>query len=369
MGRLALVHDYLLVLRGAERTFAAMTDLWPDAPIFTLLYDEEGTAGRFAHRTVTTSPLQRLGARQRSFRGLLPLFPAAVRALPLEGYDCIVTSSSAFAHGVRKSPNALHICYCHSPLRYAWDEEARARLDVPAPLRPVLGFILRRHRAFDLRAAADVDQFVANSRLTQARIKRFWGREAVVVHPPVDIDRFRLGQPAEYILCVGELVKHKRVDVAIEAAAAAGRQIKVVGAGPELERLRARYGQQAEFLGRVRDDELVDLYARAAALVVPNVEEFGIAAVEAQAAGRPVVAINDGGARETVIPDRTGVLVPPDDPSALERALRGDLTRFDSRDIRAHAQLFSRQAFQVRMREIVDAVCGSRRDRVGGVTA
>jgi glycosyltransferase involved in cell wall biosynthesis len=180
----------------------------------------------------------------------------------------------------------------------------------------------------------------------------------VIVHPPVDVDRFHLAEPGDHVLFVGELVRHKRPELAIEAAAAAGRPIKVVGAGPELERLRARYGNGAEFVGRVGDDRLAALYAGAAALVVPNVEEFGIASVEAQAAGRPVIAVDAGGARETVVPGRTGLLVPNGDADSLARALREDLTRFDPADIRAHAQRFARPVFQARLREIVEATCG-----------
>jgi glycosyltransferase involved in cell wall biosynthesis len=355
--RLALVHDYLLVLRGAERTFAAMCDLWPEAPILTLLYDEQGTARRFATHQVTTSRLQRLGARQADFRRLLPLLSAATRRLPLGDFDCIVSSSSAFAHGIRKRPGAKHVCYCHSPFRYAWHERSRALLEVPPPLRPPLALLLRRHRAFDRRAALQVDQFVANSQMTRARIARFWGRDSVVVHPPVDVERFHVSEAGDYVLFVGELVRHKRAELAIEAATAAGRPIKLVGTGPELERLRTVYGERAEFLGRVGDEELPDLYAGAAALVVPNVEEFGIAALEAQASGRPVIAIDAGGVRETVLHGRTGLLVAPEDPSGLARALREDMSRFDSQAIWSHAQGFSRQAFQARIRDVVAATC------------
>jgi glycosyltransferase involved in cell wall biosynthesis len=357
MPRLVLVHDYLLVLRGAERTFAAMADTWADAPIVTLLYDEPGTQGRFAGRSVTTSPLQRLGVRQGSFRALLPVLPTATRRLELSGFDCAVSSSSAFAHGVRPPPGARHVCYCHSPFRYAWHEQERALAEVPGPLRPLLALALRRHRGFDRAAARSVDRYVANGEITRARIRRFWGRDADIVHPPVDVDRFRIGDPGEHVLFVGELVRHKRPDVAIEAAAAAGRRIKVVGDGPELGRLRERYAREADFLGRVDDNRLAALYAGAAALVVPNVEEFGIASVEAQAAGRPVVAVDGGGARETVVPGRTGRLVPDGDPAALTRALREDLTRFDPHDIQAHAQRFSRPRFQARLREIVAETC------------
>jgi glycosyltransferase involved in cell wall biosynthesis len=352
--RLALIHDYLLVMRGAERTFAAMTEIWPAAPIFTLLYDEGGTQGRFADRAIEASALQPLGIRQGQFRLFLPLFPGAVRRLKLNGFDCLVSSSSSFAHGIRKPAGAKHVCYCHSPLRYAWHEQASAYAEAPPPLHPLLGLILRRQRGFDRRAADEVDQYVANSQITRERIRRFWGRDAAVVHPPVELERFKLGEPSDYVLFVGSMLRHKRPDVAIEAAAAAGRRIKVVGDGPQLGRLQHRYGHEAEFLGRVDDDELARLYAAAAALVVPNIEEFGIAAVEAQAAGRPVVAIDGGGARETVVPGKTGLLVRDGDGRALARALREDFTRFDPHEIRAHAQRFSRRAFQVRLREIVD---------------
>jgi glycosyltransferase involved in cell wall biosynthesis len=352
MSQLVLVHDYLLVLRGAERTFATIADSWPRARIATLLYDEDGTEGRFAGHDITTSALQRLGLRQANYRAALPLFQGAVRRLDLGRAATIVSSSSAFAHGVRKPPGGRHVCYCHSPFRYAWHAREFALAEVPAPARPVLDLLLRRHRNFDRAAAREVDLYVANGRLTQERIRRFWGRDSVIVHPPVDVDRFAVREPADYVLYVGELVRHKRPEVAIEAAAAAGRPIKVVGAGPELDRLRARYGQ-AEFLGRVGDDKLPRLYAEAAALVVPGVEEFGIAAVEAQASGRPVVGVDAGGLQETVVQGRTGLLFAGDDSEGLVRALRGDLTRFDSEDIRVHAQRFSPQAFQARLREVV----------------
>jgi glycosyltransferase involved in cell wall biosynthesis len=358
MPGLLLAHDYLLVQRGAERTFATIADIWPDAPIATLLYDEEGTNRRFAGRTIRTSPLQRLGLRQGTFRGGLPLYSTAIRHLDTAGATAVLSSSSGFAHGIRKPPGARHVCYCHSPLRYAWHELGTALHEVPAPLRPVLSLILRRHRSFDRRVVGEVDRFVANSVLTRERIRRYWGRDATVVHPPVDVERFSRGEPGDHVLFVGELVRHKRPEAAIEAALSAGREIKVIGGGPALAALRSRYRGRAEFLGRVKDEALARFYAEAGALVVPGVEEFGIAMVEAQAAGRPVIAMDAGGARETVVHGRTGLLVPDGRSNALARALREDFTAFDSEDIRAHAQRFSRRAFQERIKEIVQESCG-----------
>lgn len=349
----ALVHDYLLVMRGAERTFAAMAELWPEAPIYTLLYDEEGTQGRFAGRTIITSPLQRLGASQRNFRVLLPLLGPAVRAFDLGDADVVISSSSAFAHAVRVPPGAQHICYCHSPFRYAWLGEQP--IAIPPPLRPWLELEMRRHRNADRRALPGIDHFIANSRLTSQRIDRFWRRDSTIIHPPVEVQRFHFDAPEDYVLYVGEVIRHKRVDLAIMAAAAAGRPIKIVGAGPELASLQGRFRASAEFLGRVSDAELAELCARAAALVVPGVEEFGIAAVEAQAAGRPVVAFDAGGVQETVIPGETGVLVPRGDAQALARALCMDFSVFDPVAIRAHALSFSPDVFADRMAREISA--------------
>lgn len=351
----ALVHDYLLVLRGAERVFAEIAAIWPDAPIHTLLYDEHGTLGRFADRDIVTSPLQRLGLDQASFRHLLPVYPWAVRRLPLREHGLVVSSSSAFAHGVRTAPGAVHVCYCHAPFRYAWHERARAREEVRPSLRPALELALKRHRRFDRDAARRVTRFLANSVETRERIRRFWGRDAIVVHPPVRVERFaRPVEPGDELLFVGEAVAHKRLELALEAAAQAGRRIGVVGTGPELPRLQARYSRTATFHGRVDDGKLEELYAHASALVVPGVEEFGIAAVEAQAAGRPVIAANAGGVRETVVAGETGWLVPPDDVAALAQAMRRDTGEFDPAAIRRHAERFSAEAFRVRLLEAIE---------------
>ncbi len=357
-GELALVHDYLLVLRGAERTFAAMADIWPSAPIYTLLYDPTGTEGRFAGHPVTASALQRTGVTQGGFRKLLPLFPMAVERLPLRDPSVVVSSSSAFAHGVRPPDGAVHVCYCHTPFRYAWFERRRALAEVPPAMRPALGSLLAAIRRWDRNASRRVTRYVANSRHTQRRIKQIYGRESTIIHPPVEVERFRSDEPDDYFLAVTELVPHKRIELAAEAASEAGQRLKVVGGGPELPRLREKFRKRVEFLGRVEDDELVELYAHARALVLPNVEEFGIAAVEAQAAGRPVIAAAAGGALETVQEGVTGQLVPPDDGAALKRTLRSfDPDEFDPGMIREHAENFSAQSFRARFdQEVREAV-------------
>ena len=356
-----LVHDYLLVMRGAERTFAAMADCWPHAPVRTLLYDRAGTEGRFDGHPIATSRLQRLGVSQGGFRRLLPLFPLAVERLPVRDRAVVVSSSSAFAHGVRPRPGAVHVCYCHSPFRYVWHERETALRELPAPARPLLRAVLGAIRRWDVSASGRVTHYLANSAITQQRIHDFYGRESAIVHPPVAVERFHRDEPEDWFLTVSEVVRHKRIHVALDAARRAGRKIKVVGTGPDLPRLRREYEGHAEFLGRVSDDELVRLYPRARALVMANVEEFGIAGVEAQAAGRPVLAADAGGARETVVEGETGHRVPVDDVEALAAAMAdADLDRLDPARIVENAARFSVQNFQAKLRAEVERAVDGR---------
>ena len=350
--QVGLAHDYLLVRRGAERTFEAIAELWPGAPVYTTLYSAAGTDEAFAGHPIHTSPLQRLGLEQATFRRWLPVFPWATSRLDLTRHDLVLSSSSAFAHGVRVDPAAVHVCYCHSPFRYVWHERETALREVPSVARPALRGVLGAIRRWDVRASERVTSYVANARITQDRIAEFYGVESEIVHPPVDVERFAAAPPEDYLLTVGEIVAHKRIEVALEGARRAGRRVQVVGTGPELERLRVRYRGTAEFLGRVPDDQLPELYAKAAAVLVPNVEEFGIVAVEAQAAGRPVVATGKGGAVETVLDGTTGVLAPNGSIDEFAEILaHTDFHRFDSARIAEHAQRFSRPRFQSELRD------------------
>jgi glycosyltransferase involved in cell wall biosynthesis len=348
-----IAHDYLLVMRGAERTFAAIADLYGRAPIYTLLYDEVGTGGRFAGRSVITSPLQRLGVGQDGFRRLLPLYPFAARRLRPAPCDVLLSSSSAFAHGIHVPSGAVHVCYCHAPFRYAWYEEARALRETWPPLRPALRAQLAWMRRWDLAASRRVDMYIANSKLTQERIRRFYGRTAAIVYPPVETHRFTPATPGEALLVVSELVAHKRVHVALAAARKAGVPIRIVGSGPEHAALAAAH-PEAEFVGRVPDARIAELYASALAVIVPSQEEFGITAVEAQAAGRPVIAAAAGGALETVLDGVTGLLAQLDDVDAFAHAIEClPQLHFDPARAVAHAEAFSVEAFQARIAAVV----------------
>src|SRR3954451_8556576 len=320
--RVALVHDFLLDLRGAERVFAAICDAWPHADLFSAVYDPRGTEGRFASREVTTSFLQRLRPTARTFRVLLPLYPHAVESFDLRGYDLVISSSSAWAHGVLVDPGAVHVCYCHNPFRYAWSER-EATLAARGPLtRPALRMLLSRWRQWDWIAAQRVDTYVANSAITAARIRRYFGRDSVVLHPPVELSRFSPGPVGAHYLVLAELMAHKRIDVAIKAFNALGRPLVVVGDGPEWRRLRRLAGPTVRLTGRLSDGEVADLLRTSQALVVTAEEEFGIAAVESLASGRPVIALRSGGVLETVTAGATGAFYDDgDDPQALAAAV------------------------------------------------
>src|SRR5918999_61755 len=352
--RVALVHDFLLDLRGAERVFAAICDAWPEADVFTAVYDEEGTAGRFAPRSPQASFLQRLRPSARTFRWLLPLYPHAIESLDLRGYDLVISSSSAWAHGVLPDPGAVHICYCHNPFRYAWSEREATLAARSAPLRLPLQVVLSRWRQWDWIASQRVDRYVANSRLTASRIRRYFGREADVLHPPVELERFAPGPIADHYLVVAELMAHKRIDVAVEAFNRLGRPLVVVGDGPELRRLRRLAKSNVRFTGRLPDPDVADLLRRARALVVTAAEEFGIAAVEALASGRPVIALGSGGVLESVREGETGAYYRDSEPQALEDVVaRFDPMAVDPEACVAAARHFGADRFQTALRAIV----------------
>ena len=348
--RVALVHDFLVDLRGADRVFLEIADIWPDAPIYTAVYDEEGTEGRFAHRDVRTSFLQRLRPSASTFRALLPLYPSAIESFDLAGYDLVLSSSSAWAHAVICHEDATHVSYCYNPFRYAWNDRDRTLADRPDPItRAVLRSLLRRWRQWDWIAAQRVDRYLTISRTAQARIRHYWGREATIVHPPVDTGRFAPGEPQDYYLVLSELMRHKRIDVAIEAFNRLRLPLVVVGDGPDERRLHRMAGPTVQFAGRVPDADAARLLAGCRALVVTAVEEFGLAAVEAQAAGRPVISVGAGGALETVIEGETGAFW-TGGPAELAAAVTSfDTDAIDPKACVRSAERFSRERFRRRM--------------------
>jgi glycosyltransferase involved in cell wall biosynthesis len=360
--RVALVHDFLVDVRGAERVFLALCDMFPGADLFTAVYDERGTEGRFAHRRVHTSFLQALRPSSRTFRTLLPLYPSAMESLDLRGYDLVLSSSSAWAHGVIPAEGAVHVCYCHNPFRYAWNAREETLAARGAFGRAALGLIFQRWRQWDWIAAQRVDAYVANSETTRLRVHRYFGRDATVLHPPVESARFAPGPVGDAYVVLSELMPHKRIDVAVRAFNDLGLPLVVIGNGPEYRRLRRLARPNVTFTGRVSDAEAAARLAAARALVVTATEEFGIAAVEAQAAGRPVIALADGGVCETVIDGVNGTFYARPEPEALAAAVRGfDALAIDPAACVRNAARFDVAHFRHGLRAVVDRALAAER--------
>lgn len=365
--RVALVHDFLVSLRGAERVFLEMCEMWPEADIFTPVYNEQGTEGRFADRRIHTSFLQKARPNAGTFRGMLPFYPSAIESFDLSGYDLVVSSSSAWAHAVICSADTVHVSYCHNPFRYAWNERTRAVAERWEPIsRAFLRGFMRRWREWDWIAAQRVTRYVTNSETTRHRIRAYFGRESHVVYPPVDVGRFAPATPGEDYLVVSGLLSHKRIDDAVRAFTQLGLPLVVAGAGPDLKRLRAMAGPTIRFLGRVSDSEVGQLMSECRAFVVTSEEEFGIAAVEAQAAGRPVIARRAGGALETVVEGVTGCFW-DGGPAELAAAVREfDPMAVDPDACVASARRFDADAFRAGLRHQVVCAVEAAGERSGG---
>ncbi len=359
--RVALVHDFLVSVRGADRVFLEMCNLWPEADVFTPVYDETGTEGMFAHRKIQTSFLQRLRPNARTFRALLPLYPAAIESFDLSGYDVVISSSSAWAHAVICGDRTTHVCYCHNPFRYAWNERHRTLAERRDPVsRAALRGLFRRWREWDWIAAQRVDRYVTNSRVTQARITSYFGRESHIVYPPVATERFHPGPVGEHYLVLSELVSHKRIDTAIGAFNALGLPLVVAGDGPDRRRLSRLAGPTIKFTGRVSDAHAAQLMASCRAFVVTGMEEFGIAAVEAQAAGRPVIARAGGGLLETVVEGSTGCFWDGGEAELADAVSGFDTEAVDPQACVENAARFETRVFREALQREVDAALRAR---------
>lgn len=355
---IALVHEWLTNLAGSERVLLAMHELFPTAPIHTALYEPRALPAEFGPERldVRTSWLQRLPGAARQWRWCLPLMPSAFENFDLRGYEVVLSSSHACAKGVVTPADCCHLCYCYTPIRYAWEMPHEYLAEVGRAGRLVLRPVLRRLRLWDYAAAQRVDRFIAISETVRRRIEKHYRREATVIYPPVETARFApADERDDYYLVVSRLVGYKRVDLAVAACAALGRPLKVVGCGPQLGRLAGAEAPTVEYLGLVSDDEVARLMSRARALLFPGVEDFGLTPVEAQAAGCPVIAQAAGGATETVIDGETGVLFAEPTAGSLQEAIvRFEQLEFDPQRCVANAQRFDRAVFDARLREFVD---------------
>lgn len=350
--KVALVHDYLNQRGGAERVFAWIARAWPDAPIYTALYDEHAVGDIFPAARVRRSYLARLPLANRYFRALAPLYPRAFEAFDFAGFDTIVSSTTAWAKGVVVPPGAVHVCYINTVSRFAfaYDEYVRTRL-----ARPLIDRLI----AWDREAATRPTRFVANSQNVAQRIAKYYGRESDVLHCPVDVDRFNIGSGGgDYFIAAARLLSYKRIDLAIRAAALAGVKLFVAGTGPAENALRElAHGRTTTMLGYVPDAQLAALLGDARAVIVPGEEDFGLVPLEAAATGRPTIAFRGGGALETIVENETGAFFDEPTPESLAGVLRDfDPSRFDPWRLRAHAEKFAPAQFIERLRAIVERV-------------
>ena len=367
--KVALVHDWLVTLRGGERVLDALCELYPQATLHTLVRQPGIGTPRIEAMRHRPSLVDRLpGARQRH-RWLLPLYPSAIEALDLSDFDLVVSSSHCVAKGAIAAPGALHVCYCHTPVRYAWDrtdDYLRGSAPMLQWARPAIALAARWLRRWDKATVGRVDLFVANSQNTANKIEQFYGRSAVVVHPPVQCDQFahlqRTAGAGDYDLVLGGLVPYKRVDLAVQAyALLPDRQLVVVGDGPERARLQALAGPNVRFVGRVAEGDLPGWYGGAQMLIFPGEEDFGIVPLEAQAAGVPVVALGRGGALESVVANKTGIFFDEETPAAVAAAVRQAAAKpLLPDDCRKNAQIFDRAVFLQRMRAAVAQAYATR---------
>jgi len=352
--KLALVHDYLVQgIRGAERVVDVLHEMYPDAPVFTLLYDPERMEERLREWDIRTSLLQDVPGALRLYKKLYFAMPAAIDCLDLSEFDLVVSSSCGWSKSAPQREGALHVSYVHSPARFLWfwAEEYIATLRAGWAAKAFVRFTLEPLRAWDRRTAQRPQFMVCNSQTTRRRIREAWGREAEVIHPPVNTDQFvpNGAPPEDFFLVVCTMNPYKRVDVAVEAFNRLGLPLVIVGDGPEQEVLEASAAHNVTFLGKVPDDEIADWYSRCRAFVMPQEEDFGIAPLEAQAAGRPVIAYRAGGALETVQEGHTGVFFDAQTPEALIAAVEDfGAERLTPEACRANADSFGIDTFKRR---------------------
>lgn len=355
--KIALIHDHLMQDGGAEKVLQEFQTVWPDAPTYTLLYDKERVSSVFAKKDIRTSFLQNWPLAMKRYQWYLPLMPLATESYDLDNFDVVLSSSSAFSKGVVTTEHTTHICYCHTPTRYLWSDTHSyvKELTLPWIIKTAIRPILSRLRLWDRLAADRVDVFVANSKAVQKRIRKYYKRDSLVIHPPVDLSEFYISnEPKEYFLAGGRIVGYKRFDIVVEAFIRTGLPLKIFGTGPLLDELKAKATDNIEFLGKISDKEKTELYAKCKAYLHPQEEDFGITPVEAMASGRPVIAYAKGGALETVIEGKTGTFLEEQTWEELgDKLMRFDESVYNPEEIREHARQFDISVFRAKMKELI----------------
>lgn len=348
MPKIAIIHDYLASYGGAEKTFKALSDIFPDAELYTLFYLSDIKHKLFPIKLVHTSFLQKFPKfMRRHYQWLLPLLPIAVETIDLRNFDIVISSSHSWVKGIITRPKTIHICYCYSPTRYLWDKSRK-------------NFLLHYFRMWDRQASERVDKFIACSKIVQDRINKYYKRESVVIYPPASAEA-SAGKPIEnsreYYLIVSRLRNYKRIDIAIEAFNKLGLELVIIGDGPVKRDLQQIAKKNIKFLGWQPDDVVAKYYQNCTAFIFPSEDDFGIAPVEAMFSGKPVLAFRSGGAVETIVEGKTGEFFDYQNPAVLADGIRRmRLKNYDSKFISAHAQKFSRERFEKEMKVYINKV-------------
>ncbi len=361
--KVALVHDYLNQMGGAERVVMAFHEIFPAAPIYTSIYDPQRVDPAFQNMDIRTSFMQKLPLETRHHQPYLPFYPFAMENLDLRGYDLVLSSSSAFGKGVITRPETLHICYCHTPMRWCWNyDEYVEREHLGKVARSVLPLMITGLRIWDQTSAMRVDHFIANSPVVAERIRKYYRREAAYIPPPVDASRFSFDPaivPDDYFLILSRLVPYKRIDLAIQACNQLQLPLVIIGGGRDLDRLKEMAGPTIRFMGRLSDEEVIHYITRCRAFLFPGEEDFGITPLEAQVCGRPVIAYGAGGALASIIDGITGRFFEEQTVESLTNVLATfDERLFDSNVIRSHALEFDMPLFRRRILQFVEAKLG-----------
>src|SRR5437588_3223720 len=358
--KVALVHDYLNQMGGAERVVIALHEIFPDAPIYTSIYDPARVDPAFQKMDIRTSFMQKLPMVTKHHQPYLPLYPFAMEKLDLRGYDLVLSSSSAFGKGVITRPETMHICYCHTPMRWCWNyEEYVEREHLGKVARAILPFLITKLRTWDQVSAMRVDHFIANSPVVAERIRKYYRREAIYIPPSVEASRFPFDpttEPENYFLILSRLVPYKRIDLAIEACNQLQLPLVIIGGGRDLERLKRMAGSTIRFLGKLSDEEVLHYYTHCRAFIFPGEEDFGITPLEAQACGRPVIAYGAGGALATIVDGITGTFFREQTVESLTTVLASFNERmFNPFVIRNHALEFDTPRFRRRILQFIEA--------------
>ncbi len=358
--RVALVHDYLNQYGGAEKVLENFSEIFPNAPIYTLIYSKKKMRGAFSNKEIKTSFLQKIPFAKSKHRIFPLLMPIATEQFDLSEYDLVLSDSASFSKGVITKPKTLHVCYCHTPPRYAWDDSHKyiKEFGMSKLIKKLIPFFMNYIRIWDKEAALRVDKFICNSNFVADRIKKYYRKNAKVIYPPVETDKFSIGNQEEnknYFLMVGRLLAYKKFDVAIQAFNKLGLPLKIIGSGPEKKSMQKIANRNIEFLGRVSNEQLPKYYQQCRALIFPQEEDFGIVALEAMSCGKPIIAYKGGGALESVKPEENGIFFNEQTPEALIKAINSfDDKKFNTPQIRDYALKFNKQRFKKQIKEFLD---------------